>query len=322
VFGSTDLRALQEYHPESEMKIGYKIVLSMVLTAFEEGPIIVAFLDRAGVLRQRTRGLLLQLFALSAVLFAAFYFYLFSCLGATDAGDVELEASNLSPDNLVISGVAGLAANLLHGDGHRWWLRLAHLLAGVSLGSLAYIITAFAAVALRSGEHHTMSSFVRKVQSNVLRPALTVAGACALRAAVTAAVVELIIPIRGPKYVIILTNMFFLVVVNGVLQAICAVAVVASVAEPGLCGKGAVARACRLMRGKYARGVYSRTSPMLRRAFWLLCTLVAMAGLPASGTVKCLLLVADEMISVANVTEYYFQCRNREEQEDKAGHRD
>jgi hypothetical protein len=138
-----------------------------------------------------------------------------------------------------------------------------------------------------------------------------------------AAVEKLIVPIiTGPKY-IILAVMFLLVYANVALQALCAVAVVASVAEPGLCGRGAVARACRLMRGKYKQAMDSIvSSSILHTAFWLLCTLVAMAGLPASGTVKCLLLVAEEMISVANVTEYYFECRNREEQEDKAGHRD
>ncbi|KAM0931234.1 hypothetical protein ACQ4PT_000320 [Festuca glaucescens] len=304
------------------MQIGRNIVLTMALTALR-GPNTVAFLKRAGVLRQPTRRLFLQLFTLSAVLFGA-SFYLFRCLAAMDAAaDLEPHYYYISPQNLVdIARVLKLAKNLLQGDHHRWWFRLAYLLSGVALGCLTYIATVFAAVASHSGEHHSLSSFLRKVKSNLLRPALTLAAVCAVRAAVVEAVDVRLPTMTGHWYVLrgvtILVLPFF-----AVIQAVGAVAVVASVAEPGLCCKGAVARACRLLLGKYTQAFHSMVaSAMLDRPFWLLYTLVAMAGLPASGTVKCLLRIVEEMIAVARVTDYYFECRKREEHQGKAGHRD
>jgi hypothetical protein len=210
----------------------------MVLIALQ-GPKTVAFLKRAGVLRKPTRRLFLHIFTLSAVLLGAF-FYLFRCLAATDgAADLEPHYYYISPQNLLdIARVLKLAKNLLQGDHHQWWFRLAYLLSSVTLGCLTYIATAFAAVASHSGEHHTLSSFLRKVKSNLLRPALTLAAVCAVRAAAVEAM-EVWLPTMTENWYVLSGVMIVVLPFFAVIQAVGAVAVVASVAEPGLCGKGA-----------------------------------------------------------------------------------
>lgn len=75
-------------------------------------------------------------------------------------------------------------------------------------------------------------------------------------------------------------------------------AVVASVAEPGLRGARAAARAWRLMEGKKAQAA------LYVAAVW---TLSLLYNLPAVVVVS--LCCADEVFFVAIVTAYYFECR-------------
>ncbi|XBJ10582.1 hypothetical protein VPH35_015423 [Triticum aestivum] len=112
------------------------------------------------------------------------------------------------------------------------------------------------------------------------------------------------------------------------LEFVCSVTVVASVAEEP--GKGtALWRACRLMQRKYYSQyvLYLAGVLVTRISILLVCVLVvAMVGSPPAGGVMdasftFLLLSAKEVLSVGNVTGYYFACRERDEQEKDAAAR-
>jgi len=104
------------------------------------------------------------------------------------------------------------------------------------------------------------------------------------------------------------------------------VAVVVSVAEPGLRAGGALRRARRLTRGakKVAQAtLHTILSWALNTAVWKMYA-VAMARVPAApfwldAIVVYMLVGAVEVLYMATVTAYYFDCK-RTEEEKAAGH--
>ncbi|CAM0955424.1 unnamed protein product [Alopecurus aequalis] len=171
-------------------------------------------------------------------------------------------------------------------------------------------------------EHHTLISFLGTVKSNLARPAKIIASSCGLRAAMFILLGwgnQVHEGFLGRGEVI-----YPAVIACFLVEFVCAVAVVASVAEEPA-GQSAVGRTCRVVRGKYKEFLLYRTGQgLIQQMFSVACALVAMVGLPQQlgAAVMCLLLGAKEVLSAANMTGYY-ACRDKEDRkQDKACHLD
>ncbi|KAM3404219.1 hypothetical protein ACQJBY_007355 [Aegilops geniculata] len=283
-----------------------------------------AFLKDGAFLPARRCRLFLELFTLSAVLSVALYLFKRLALAGA-AADADIESYFLSPHDMDIGGVSHFIATWRPSDYRRLFAPV-HLVAGIAVGSATYIATVSAAVMARSdsgGEqqkHHTLPSFLRKVKSNLARPAKILLLSSVLRVALLLLIgeaLEMHPTVRYPA-----RHLYLL------LEFVCSVTVVASVAEEP--GKGtALWRACRLMQRKYYSQyvLYLAGVLVTRISILLVCVLVvAMVGSPPAGGVvdasfTFLLLSAKEVLSVGNVTGYYFACRERDEQEKNAAAR-
>ncbi|KAL6626479.1 hypothetical protein ACP70R_030205 [Stipagrostis hirtigluma subsp. patula] len=204
---------------------------------------------------------------------------------------------------------------------HMW-----HLLAGAGclvasgvLGSAIKITTVFAAVSSCSHGHqdHTLASLLGTVKRNAWGPIATASLGYVLQVACVAATVVSAAPlfILGESYsplmiMLHLLLLFLALLFYLYLEVVCAVALVASAAEPGLRGMGAVRRAWRLVRGSNAQvALYMAATWALGRAISPLYN-VAIVCLPHSATtvlwvdaaVMYSLLAALDVFSVAAVT--------------------
>ncbi|KAL6627092.1 hypothetical protein ACP70R_030818 [Stipagrostis hirtigluma subsp. patula] len=213
-----------------------------------------------------------------------------------------------------------------------------YLAAHVALGLAIEVAVACAAVASCSGERHTLHSLLMgKVKGNLRGPMVTIVsgdirgwayylGAAAASTVLAAFLSALSVGAGLLALILMFLGLFFFVMY---FPVVCAVAVVASVAEPGRRGGGALERARRLMRGKKGQAVlYTAVAWALEQAVWKTHAL-AMASMPQSvaaamvrpdAVVVYLFLGVLKVFCTATVTAYYFECRATEEE--KAGHRE
>ena len=300
---------------------------------------VFTFLKHGVVLPARRCGPFLRVFALDVLLSTALYLFGRLAVAPLDA------AVNPEDHNAAVS--ASSAAD----DAAKFSMSRAWLLLGAGTAYLALyqaavlamrVATACAAVAAWSGERHTFGSLLREVRGSLLVGSATIVLGRVLRAACTAAAVAALLALPliiylgwSPRLLLldaVLAALAFLLCLY--LDAVCAMAVVVAAAEPGRRrGGGAVARAWRLMRGTGKRAL------LYVAATWALevaagsARALAMRRLPRGTDRVVVFLVgaglnyvlrfAVDVISMATITAYYFECRRNEEVEkEKAVHID
>ncbi|CAL5002994.1 unnamed protein product [Urochloa decumbens] len=212
-------------------------------TAQPAAPGALTFLKHGVVLPARRPGLFLRLFALNVVLSAAVHLFGVPVMASLDA------AVNAADAEFSISRVC-----LLMGAG------VAYLFLYLAVWLARKVAAACAAVAACSGGERdvvTLGSLLRRVRTTLLRVSATVALGAVLWAACAAACVAA--ALVAPPLAIYLTGSLRLLLLGALLaalalrlcfhlEAVCAMAVVVTAAEPGGAAS-AVARAWRLMRG-------------------------------------------------------------------------
>ncbi|CAM0949186.1 unnamed protein product [Alopecurus aequalis] len=300
-------------------------------------PGFFAFLKHGVLLPVRHRGLFLPLLALTATLAAGLL--LANSLAVQPlAAAVLLDADAISRAHPASAAYSGLVKTL-HTDLRRLLLDAGTcLVAAVVLGSAIKIATVFAAVTAFSGTGHpnnVCAVLGSACRGNLVGPVLTIAFGYVLEVACAAAILVLaLLTVYLLEYSLLLLFLDALLVLLAslflvYLTVVCAVAVVVSAAEPERRGAAAVSRAWRLMQGKNSQAALyvvatcalgAVVSPVYSLAlrWW---PRSAGTGL-AAGVAYVLLLGAVEVFSVASLTAYYFECRERkEEEEEMAGHR-
>lgn len=234
----------------------------------------------------------------------------------------------------------------------RWWLLpvgVAYLVADVAnmvLGQAIQVAMVCAAVAscsaasIEGGPGRTtltLASLLGEVRRNLSRYmetdvfvqvvglASAFAGMLVLVAVLTAAAAYLHVgPLPG-ELVYFLLHLIATPVILIYYSIAREVAVVVSVAEPGLRAGGAFRRARQLTRGakKVAQAtLHALLSRALNKAVWKMYA-VTMARVPAApfwldAVVVYMLVGAVDVLYMATVTAYYFDCKRTEEE--KAGH--
>ncbi|KAL6842272.1 hypothetical protein ACP4OV_027920 [Aristida adscensionis] len=312
--------------------------------AARRAPCFLSFLGHGALLPARNGRLFLPLLALTAALAAALL--LANALAVQPLAAAALaDAAALTRADPASAAYRDLARSL-RADARRLLLAVGScLLAAVLAGSAIKIATVFAAVAAhssataepRAGAGATaVAAALRAARGNVWGPVLTVAFGYALELACAGGIAAVaVLTVLLLDYSLLLVFLGALLVLLAslflvYLSVVCAVAVVASAAEPGRRGAGAVSRAWRLMRGKNAQAVlYVVATFALGAAVSPVYTLAvrwwprSAAGGVAAGAAYVLLLGAVEVFSVAAVTAYYFECRESKEEEEEimAGHR-
>ncbi|CAL5056020.1 unnamed protein product [Urochloa decumbens] len=303
-----------------------------------EGGGFFAFLKDGVVVATRNSSLFLPLAALHAARSTA-YFATKTLAFRSFAAAVDLDAYY---EDGAVDGTLffGLLIKFLAG---RWRLLLpagvAYIAAHVTLG-LAIDAAIAAAAAAAIGQNMTFASFMgTKVKpGNLVGPMATAAfGGIVEWASVGVGMLAMPGVFFGTDVAVLVCLLFQFIAFLFTffyVGAVRDVAVVASVAEPGLRGAGAVGRARRLMRGgrRLAQAaLYSLVAWALHRAVWRMHA-AAVARLPRSGllgtavpfsldaVVVYLLVGALKVLCAATITAYYFDCRRTEG--DKAGHRE
>lgn len=300
-------------------------------------PGFFTFLKHGAVLPARNGALFVPLLVLTAALAAALL--LGNALAVQPlAAAVLLDVDAISRVDPATAAYRDLV-RALHSDLRRLLLAAGGCLLGaVVAGSALKIATVFAAVAAYSSpgpRAATLAAALGAAKRNVWGPVLTVAFGYVLELACAASIVALaVLAVLLLDYSLLLLFLDALLVLLAslfllYLAVVCAVAVAVSAAEPGRRGAGAVSRAWRLMRGRGAQAaLYIVATFALGAAVSPVYTLAlrwwprsAASGV-AAGVAYVLLLGAVEVFSVAAVTAYYFECRDRtEEEEIMAGHR-
>ncbi|PWZ13970.1 hypothetical protein Zm00014a_011172 [Zea mays] len=296
-------------------------------------PGFFTFLKHGAVLPARNGALFVPLLVLTAALAAALL--LGNALSVQPlAAAVLLDADAISRVDPAAAAYRDLVS-ALQSDLRRLLLSVgACLLGAVVAGSALKIATVFAAVAAYSSS--SSSSAFAAARRNVWGPVLTVLFGYAIELACAGGIAALgVLAVVLLDYSLLLLFLDVLAVLLAslflvYLTVVCAVAVAVSAAEPGRRGAAAVSRAWRLMRGRGAQaalyvvvtwGLAAAASPVytLALTWW---PRSAVRGV-AAGVAYVLLLGAVEVFSVAAVTAYYFQCRERTEEEEEimAGHR-
>ncbi|KAM0840494.1 hypothetical protein ACQ4PT_059624 [Festuca glaucescens] len=299
----------------------------MAATTAQQPASVFTFLKH-GILPPTSRcGLFLQLVAVSAVLSTALHLFKSHALQPLAPAAANLWA-NFCRRDVEAKALATLVENFLANQGWLLLLGAAYLVADIALAFAIQIATVSAAMATLSGERHSFLPFLRKAKGNATGPFVTVALGCLLKAAFVGAIILYYAAVfshqHSPRVLSrhamlgVIAVLFYLF-----LDVVCAVAFVASVAEPGLRGTGAMGRAWRLASEGEVRAVlYVTGTLLLGRAASEVCIL-AVALLPrAAATVITyyLLLGAAQVFSAAAVTAYYFECSKRNVEDPKARH--
>lgn len=307
-------------------------------------PGFFTFLKHGAVLPARNGALFAPLLALTATLAAALL--LGNALAVQPlAAAALLDASAIGGTDPASAAYRRLV-RALHSDIRRLLLAAGLCLLGaVVAGSAIKIATVFAAVAAFPSTTTSSSSApsssadrraavaaaaVGAAKGNIWGPVLTVAFGYVLEVALAAAILALgALAVMLIDYSLILLFLAMLAALLAslflvYLTVVCAVAVVVSAAEPGRRGAAAVSRAWRLMRGRGAQAVlYLLATWALAAAVSPVYTLAlrwwprSAVGGVAAGVAYVLLLGAVEVFSTAAVTAYYFECRERVDEEDE-----
>ena len=299
-------------------------------------PGFFSFLKHGVLLPARHGGLFLPLLALTAALAAGLL--LANSLAVQPlAAAVLLDADAISRAHPASASYPGLVRTL-NGDLRRLLLEAAAcLLAAVVLGSAIKIATVFATVAAFSGTGRapTVCAVLGSAKANLLGPVLTIAFGYVLEVACAAAIVALaLLTVYLLEYSLLLLFLDALLVLLASLflvyfTVVCAVAVIVSTAEPERRDVAAVSRAWRLMQGKNSQAALYIVATCALGAVVSPVYTLALRWWPrsagsgvAAGVAYVVLLGAVEVFSVAAVTAYYFECRDRKElEEEMAGHR-
>lgn len=281
-------------------------------------PGFFTFLKHGAVLPARNGALFVPLLVLTAALAAALL--LGNALAVQPlAAAVLLDVDAISRVDPATAAYRDLV-RALHSDLRRLLLAAGGCLLGaVVAGSALKIATVFAAVAAYSSpgpRAATLAAALGAAKRNVWGPVLTVAFGYVLELACAASIVALAV-----LAVLLLDYSLLLLFLDALLVLLASLFL--------LYLAGAVSRAWRLMRGRGAQAaLYIVATFALGAAVSPVYTLAlrwwprsAASGV-AAGVAYVLLLGAVEVFSVAAVTAYYFECRDRtEEEEIMAGHR-
>ncbi|KAM0847086.1 hypothetical protein ACQ4PT_055251 [Festuca glaucescens] len=299
----------------------------MAATTAQQPASAFTFLKHGVLLPASRCGLFFQLVAVATVLSMALHLFKFHTLQPLAPAVANLWA-NFCRRDVEAEALATLVENFLADQGWLLLLGAAYLVADIALAFAIQTATVSAAVAAFSGEHHTFLSFPRKAKGNTTGPFVTVALGCLLKAAFVGAIILYYAAAfshqHSPRVLSchamlgVIAVLFYLF-----LDVVCAVAIVASVAEPGLRGTGAMGRAWRLVSdGEVQAALYVTGTLLLDRAVSEVCIL-AVALLPRTAATVIayyLMLGAAQVFSAAAVTAYYFECSKRNVEDQKARH--
>jgi hypothetical protein len=301
----------------------------MAATTAQQRASVFTFLKHGILLPASRCGLFLQLVAVSAVLSTALHHFKSHALQPLSPAAANLWA-NFCRRYVEAEALATLAENFLADQGWLLLLGAAYFVSDIALAFAIQIATVSAAVATFSGERHTFLPFLRKAKGNATGPFVTVALGCLLKAAFGGAIILYYAAVfshqHSPRVLSrhailgIIAVLFYLF-----LDVVCAVAVVASVAEPELRvrGTGAMGRAWLLVwDGEVQAALYVTGTLLVGRAVSEVCIL-AVALLPRTAATVIayyLLLRAAQVFSAAAVTAYYFECSKRNVEDPKARH--